>query len=527
MIKLHQKSYIAGDWVSPGGAEFNSVNPATGDILETYRSCGPVETEAALVDANAAFAEYRQCDKSQIANFLGVIADEIEALGDQLLETADAETGLGLLRLTGERARTCGQIRAFAAIVEEGHWVQASIDTAQPDRAPVPKPDLRRMMIPIGPVIVFGASNFPFAFGSVGGDTASALAAGNPVVVKAHPSHPATSELFAHALDRAINRTGMPSGLFSLLQGSIDELGGGLVRHELAQAVGFTGSLKGGRALMDIAAQRPRPIPVFAEMGSINPVFVAEDSLARHGAEIASGLVASVTMGTGQFCTSPGVVVTTPDPDFEKAVASGLSEAPRGVLLNQKIAGSLRAALDTVSGRDDVEWLNPVEISDEDGLRPPNCVFKTTSDSFLADKTLQEEIFGPVTLIVECDCPAAMRKVAAGLEGNLTASVHATEKDREQAADLVELLEKRVGRVIYNGFPTGVEVCPSQQHGGPYPASSAAATTSVGADAMLRFARFVAYQDMPESLLPPALRNGNPYGLLRRLNGVFTDVAVA
>lgn len=526
MIKLHQTSYIAGDWVSPDGAEFQSKNPATGETLQTYRSCGPAETEAAMAAAHASFAEYRRCDKDQIVKFLNAVADEIEALGDQLLETADAETGLGLVRLTGERGRTCGQIRAFAAIVDEGHWVQASIDTAQPDRAPLPKPDLRRMMIPIGPVVVFGASNFPFAFGLVGGDTASALAAGNPVVVKGHPSHPATSELFAHAMDRAINRTGMPSGLFSLLQGCTSELGGDLVRHEMTEAVGFTGSLAGGRALMDIAAARPRPIPVYAEMGSINPVFIAEDALASRGEEIAAGLVASVTMGTGQFCTSPGVVVTTANTEFEEAVATGLSEAARGVLLNEKIGQSLQAAISAVTSRDDVEWLNPVDISEIEVLTPPNCVLKTTAASFLADQALQEEIFGPVSLIVECDCPAEMRKVAAGLEGNLTATVHATKKDWEQLDELVELLEGSVGRVIYNGFPTGVEVCPSQQHGGPYPASSASATTSVGADAMVRFARFVAYQDMPDELLPPALQNSNPYQLLRRLDGVFSDSAI-
>jgi alpha-ketoglutaric semialdehyde dehydrogenase len=522
MIKLHQTSYIAGEWVSPDGAEFQSMNPATSESLATYKSCGRQEVEMAMAAAHAAFAEYRQCDKDQVAKFLSAIADEIEALGEQLLETADSETGLGLVRLTGERGRTCGQIRAFAAMVAEGHWVQASIDTAQPERAPLPKPDLRRMMIPIGPVVVFGASNFPFAFGSVGGDTVSALAAGNPVVVKGHPSHPATSELFAHALDRAINRSGMPSGIFSLLQGSTNELGGDLVGHERAQAVGFTGSLGGGRALMDIAAARSRPIPVYAEMGSINPVFIAENAMATCGDEIAAGLVASVTMGTGQFCTSPGVVVTTPNTGFDAAVANGMNEAARGVLLNEKIGQALSASFGAIANRDDVEWLNPVESGDSNTLIPPNCVLKTSAAAFLADKALQQEIFGPVTLIVECDGPAQMKKVAAGLDGNLTATVHATEEDTPQTADLVQLLEKAVGRVIYNGFPTGVEVCPSQQHGGPYPASSASATTSVGADAMVRFARFVAYQDLPEALLPPALQNENPYGLLRRINGAFS-----
>jgi alpha-ketoglutaric semialdehyde dehydrogenase len=526
MIKLNQSSYVAGEWVSPKGEKFHSMNPSTGDPLVCYESCGHGEVETSMAAAKSAFVEYRQCDKDQIAEFLKSIADEIESLGDQLLEIADAETGLGLVRLTGERGRTCGQIRAFADIVGQGHWVQASIDTSLPDRIPLPKPDLRRMMMPMGPVVVFGASNFPFAFGAIGGDTASALAAGNPVVVKGHPSHPATNELFAHAMDRAINSSGMPSGIFSLLQGSTNELGAELVRHDGTQAVGFTGSLGGGRALMDIAAARPRPIPVYAEMGSINPVFIAEDAMATRGEEIAAGLVVSVTMGTGQFCTSPGVVVTTANTSFNAAVTSGLNNVARGVLLNEKIGQALRMAVEALANRNDVEWLNPVELVDANVLMPPNCVLKTTASAFLADEVLREEVFGPVTLIVECDDLFQMKKVAAGLEGNLTATVHATENDAEQASALVELLDQMVGRVIFNGFPTGVEVCPSQQHGGPYPASSASATTSVGADAIVRFARFVAYQDLPNALLHPALQDENPCQLMRRVNGVFSNTAV-
>ncbi|MCM2681237.1 aldehyde dehydrogenase (NADP(+)) [Echinimonas agarilytica] len=523
MVKLNQKSYIAGSWIIPSSEVFQSKSPVTGKALATYNSCGLAELEAAASAAQTAFAEYRVCSHIQISEFLNTIAEEIESLGDQLLETADAESGLGIPRMTGERARTCGQLRAFADIVAQGQWVQASIDTAIPDRKPVPKPDLRRMMRPLGPVAVFGASNFPFAYGSVGGDTASALAAGNPVIVKGHPSHPATNELFCHALDAAITRCNMPRGVFSMLQGATHELGGELVKHPVVQAVGFTGSLGGGRAFMDIAASRPTPIPVFAEMGSVNPIFVATDAMSTRGEAIGTTLAASVAMGTGQFCTSPGVVVTTGNADFNTAVAKGLSETPRGLLLNDNIGNALVRAVKEITARSDVKWLNQVELSDSDTSTPPNIVLKTSAQDFLVDKTLQEEIFGPVTMIVECDNEQQMLQVADSFEGNLTATVHATDKDKTQANALLERLEQFAGRVIYNGFPTGVEVCPSQQHGGPYPASSAASTTSVGADAMLRFARFVAYQGLPDAYLPSALKNDNPLNLLRKVNGELTQ----
>ncbi len=524
MIQITGRSYIAGRWLNPTGETFQSFNPYSRTSMYSFASCGPDETEQAALAATSAFQKYRKLDGETIGVFLNTIADEIEALGDQLLEVCDSETALGQARLTGERGRTCSQLRAFAELVTKGEWVQASIDTAIPDRAPVPKPDLRRMMQAIGPVAVFGASNFPFAFSTLGGDTASALAAGNPVIVKGHPAHPATSELFAHAVARAIEKCGVPAGTFSLLQGAGNALGTGLVKHPLIKAVGFTGSAGGGRTLMDIAAARPQPIPVYAEMGSINPLFVGPNTLQAQAENIAAGLSGSVCMGTGQFCTSPGIVVSAANEVFEKTLKTRLSEAPRGYLLNRQIAASLQAGLENLNNHPQLEWLNRAEF-EAGSMTPPNAVFKTSGKDFLADKMLSEEVFGPVTLYVVCENEAQIIEIAENLNGNLTASVHADE-DMELAEKLYNVLEQKVGRVICNGYPTGVEVCPSQQHGGPYPASSVTAATSVGTGAISRFARFVAYQDTPDILLPPALKNANPLGIYRLVNGELTKESI-
>ena len=524
MIEITGQSYIAGNWTTPAGDTFQSFNPCTKESMYSFASCGPDEIEQATRAAESAFQAYRNLDGETIGLFLNTIADEIEALGDQLLEVCDSETALGRVRLTGERGRTCGQLRAFAQLTTKGEWVQASIDTAIPDRAPVPKPDLRRMMKPIGPVAIFGASNFPFAFSTLGGDTASALAAGNPVIVKGHPAHPATSELFAHAVAKAVEKCGVPTGVFSLLQGLGNELGTGLVKHPLIQAVGFTGSERGGRALMDIAAARPHPIPVYAEMGSINPLFVGPDTLQAQAESIATGLSGSVCMGTGQFCTSPGIVVSVASEVFETTLKTKLSDAPRGYLLNPQIAASLQAGLENLNNHPQLEWLNRAGF-EAGSMTPPNAVFKTSGKDFLADKALSEEVFGPVTLYVECENEAQILEVAENLNGNLTASVHADE-DMELAEKLFNVLEQKVGRVIYNSYPTGVEVCPSQQHGGPYPASSVSTSTSVGVGAIVRFARFVAYQGAPDALLPEALKNENPLGIYRLVNGELTTAGI-
>lgn len=517
MTTISGKSLINGQWIEPAGATFQSFNPYTGDSFNLFHSCGAQEVDGALKGAVAAWKKMRQMDGAVIAGFLETLADEIEALGDTLLKTCDAETGLGLARLTGERGRTTGQIRAFADVARKGEWVGASIDTAIPDRQPVPKPDLRRMMRGIGPVAVFGASNFPFAFSVAGGDTAAALAAGNPVVVKGHPAHPATSELFAQAFEVSIKKTGFPAGTFSLLQSTGYETGTELLQHPDVQAVGFTGSLGGGRALMDLAAARPQPIPVYAEMGSVNPVFLGPKTLDATGKAIANGLSGSVCMGTGQFCTSPGLAILVENAAFEQHMKDTMDAAPRGLLLNPGIRDSLRCGLQQLQNTQGVEWLNQAGF-EAGSMTPPNAVFKVSGDVFLQEKRLTEEVFGPVTLLVACRDEEQMLEVGASLEGNLTGSIHADE-DPELAADVLSLLEDKVGRIICNGYPTGVEVCPSQQHGGPYPSSSLSWATSVGSDAIVRFARFVAYQDTPDQLLPAALKNANPLGTVRRVNG--------
>ena len=520
MIKITGKSYIAGKWITPTGKSFRSVNPYTNESMMSFATCGETEIDQALTEAEHAYQTMRKLAGDAIGNFLNVLADEVEKLGNQLLEIGDSETALGIPRLIGERGRTCSQIRAFAELTIKGEWVQASIDTAIPDRVPIPKADLRRMMKAIGPVAVFGASNFPFAFGTLGGDTASAFAAGNPVIVKGHPAHPATSELFANAVDKAVKKTDMPEGIFSLLQGEGIDLGACLVKHPSIKAVGFTGSKKGGRSLMDIASARPEPITVYAEMGSINPVFVGPNTLKVQAKQIAGALSRSVCMGTGQFCTSPGILVSTENEVFETTLKQTLTDTPRGCLLNLGIAKKLQAGLKRLIDNPKVEWLNPSSF--EDGsLTPPNAVFKVRAADFLVDDNLSEEVFGPVTLYVVCDDELQILEVAKCLKGNLSASIHCDE-DKELAAEICAVLEQKVGRVIFNGYPTGVEVCPSQQHGGPYPASSISTATSVGTGAVVRFARFVAYQNTPNMFLPDALKNENPLGIYRLVNNELT-----
>ena len=522
MINLTQQSYIAGTWLAPQGSVFQAQDPATLDLLAQHHSCQQNEVEQALQAATCAFPAFSQTSISARAAFLEAIALEIEALGEQLLNVCNQETGLGIPRLTGERGRTTGQIRAFAAIVKNSSWVQASIDTADAQRQPVPKPDLRKLLKPLGPVAVFGASNFPFAFGTLGGDTISALASGNPVIVKGHPSHPASNELFASVMDKAIAKSGMPKGVFSLLQGNTISLSIELVTHPLTQAVGFTGSLNAGRAIMDAAARRTKPIPVYAEMGSVNPVFMTHNALLQSGASIAQNLANSVCLGTGQFCTSPGVVVIQKNPVFVSLVAQGMDKNPRNLLLNQGIGKAFAQGVKQFLHYPEVNWVNSNNQALEPSIQPANIVLTASAATFLANPDLQHEVFGPATLIVECDNEQEFIAIAQALDGNLTASIHTTEQDTALVKSLMAELEQKVGRIIFNGFPTGVEVCGSQNHGGPYPSSSVASSTSVGIDAIYRFVRFVSYQDTPNNLLPAELQNSNPLNIMRRINGAFT-----
>lgn len=526
-MSLHGLSLIAGSPGRPGGSTFRAVNPATGQPLEpAFHEASAAEAGHALDAAATAFADYRARPAAERARFLDTMAAEIEALGDALLQRAHAETGLPLARLTGERGRTCGQLRLFAQLVRDGSWVDARIDPALPDRQPLPRPDLRRMLIPLGPVVVFGSSNFPLAFSVAGGDTASALAAGCPVVVKAHRAHPGTAELVAGAITRAVTACGLPAGVFSLVHGGGASIGIALVKHPATTAVGFTGSHAAGRALFDAAAARPHPIPVFAEMSSINPVFLLPGAVRERGAALAQGLLASFTLGVGQFCTKPGLVFALRGPDADTFVAK-LAElvraAPSGTMLTHGIREAFvehRARITAVPGV--AALAQGGGTADGARTEMPPSVATTPARNFLHHPALATEAFGPFVLVLLADSADEFHACATALEGQLTATLHGTAADLADARPLLAMLERKAGRIVINGFPTGVEVCPAMNHGGPYPATTDVRFTSVGTAAIQRFVRPVCYQSLPDDLLPPALQNANPLGLLRLVNGAPT-----
>ena len=530
-MNLHGKSLIAGRLSAGTGATTRAVSPLDGTPLEPpVCLAGPADADAALEQAEAAFAAYRAVTGAGRAAFLEKIADEVLALGDELIARAYRETGLPEARLTGERARTTGQLRMFAGVAREGSWVDARIDTALPDRQPAPRPDLRRMLLPVGPVVVFGSSNFPLAFSVAGGDTASALATGNPVVVKAHSGHPGTSELVATAVRRAVVTGGLPDGVFSLLQGSGKVLGPALARHPFTRAIGFTGSRAAGRALFDLAAARPDPIPVFAEMSSLNPVFLLPGALRERAAAIAEGLRASVTLGVGQFCTKPGLVFGVRGPEFDRfreTLAAQLAAVAPATMLHAGISESYHEGLARATGVPGVrELARSRQAPDPARTQGEAVVLATDVAGFRAHPELAEEVFGPFALLIAAADLAELEAVASGFEGQLTATVHATADDLAGAGALLRHLERRAGRLIVNGFPTGVEVSPAMNHGGPYPATTDVRFTSVGTAALQRFVRPVCYQNFAAAQLPPALQDANPLGLWRLVNEKLTRDAV-
>jgi NADP-dependent aldehyde dehydrogenase len=450
------------------------------------------------------------------AKLLRKMADELAKRRAEIVSTADRETALGAPRLEGELDRTTGQLRAFADLLDEGSYVQAIITSADPAAKP-PRPEIRRMLVPIGLVAVFTPSNFPLAFGVAGGDTASALAAGCPVIVKGHPSHPATSELCAQAIVAAVGQTAVPPGVFSLLQSSDPAVARALVAAPEVAAVGFTGSLAAGRALFDVAAARPHPIPMYAEMGSLNPVFVAPGALAVRAKEIADGLAASMTLGTGQFCTKPGLVFAAGDDaarNLARALADKVAAVPPGTMLNK----SLRENFDRLTARTGALAGVDVLTSRAAG----GVVVTTTAAAFLETLALHEEHFGPFAIVVRCATPAEMLAIARKLDGQLTATIHAEPGDSQWAGELAAALVEKAGRIVWNGYPTGVAVVPAMHHGGPYPASTMAAHTSVGTTAIERFLRPVAFQNVPDALLPEALHDDNPLGIQRLVDGQWT-----
>jgi alpha-ketoglutaric semialdehyde dehydrogenase len=456
-------------------------------------------------------AAYRSPGPEVLAGFLERIGDVILAAGEKLISTCAEETALSVDRLVGERARTVNQLKMFADRVREGSWVDARIDTALPDRKPIPKPDLRRMLMPVGPVAVFGASNFPLAFSVAGGDTASALAAGCPVVVKPHPGHPGTSALVAVAILNAAEDCRMPEGAFAMIEETSIEIGLELVRHPLMRAVGFTGSRRAGRALFDAANSRPEPIPVFAEMGSLNPLFVLPGALDKRWETIATGLAGSVSLGTGQFCTKPGLVIAEQSAalsQFAARLGEELSRVPKGRMLNDTISKRFEESLSKAKDY----------IRAEGGA----YLLVTEGKKFGEERALHEEIFGPATVLVQCEKADELIELAGELDGQLTATIHAEPEDEALSERLLRVLQQKVGRVVWNGYPTGVEVSPSMHHGGPYPATTDSRFTSVGTAAIQRFARPVCYQGLPQELLPTELQNTNIRKIWRMINGTLT-----
>lgn len=509
-----------------GGKKFAAINPASGEALPgEFHSAAGEEVEAAAQLAAEAFTVFSQSGGRKRAALMNRIAELLEVHEEAIVTRANLETALPVARLQGELARTCFQLRFYGEAAATGLGSGARIDHADPGRKPQPKPDLRSLLRPLGPVAVFGSSNFPLAYSVAGGDTASALAAGCPVIVKAHPAHPGTSEITGTLVQRAVREMGAPAGIFSLLFDNGFEIGAALTKHPLVKAVGFTGSWRGGRALMDLAAARPEPIPVFAEMSSINPVFILPEMLRQKPEELAAGLHASGTLDVGQFCTNPGLVFVTASGAakiFLQKLESLMGATPPGTMLTAGICAAYRAGVEKFSRvpgvRHHTQRIQKVTGATDDS-QADTALFVTDEKTFLANTGLMDEVFGPSTLVVECASARDMPVIAGKLRGQLTATVHATMKELAANHELVALLETKAGRLIFNGFPPGVEVCHAMTHGGPYPATADGRSTSVGTRAIERFLRPVSFQNFPDAALPDELKEANPLGIWRLVDG--------
>jgi len=526
MSSILGHNYIGGQRSAAGTVIVHSVDASSGENLpHDFYQATPEEVDSAAKAAAAAYPLYRNLSAARRGEFLNAIADELDALGDDFVAVVCRETALPAGRIQGERGRTSGQMRLFAKVLRRGDFYGARIDRALPERKPLPRPDLRQYRIALGPVAVFGASNFPLAFSTAGGDTASALAAGCPVVFKAHSGHMATAEWVADAIVRAAEKTGMPAGVFNMIYGG--GVGEALVKHPAIQAVGFTGSLKGGRALCDMAAARAQPIPVFAEMSSINPVVILPQALAARSERIASELAASVVQGCGQFCTNPGLVIGLRSPEFSEFVTqlgAQINDQGPQTMLNGGTLSSYGKGLQALHAHSGVVHLAG---SAQQGKQAWPQLFKADVSLLLTDdEVLQEEVFGPSTVVVEVIDQAQLREALHGLHGQLTATLIAEPEDLQQFSELTGLLELKVGRILLNGYPTGVEVSDSMVHGGPWPATSDARGTSVGTLAIDRFLRPVCFQNYPDSALPDALKNANPLGIRRLVDGVVSTAMI-
>lgn len=520
-MKLEQQ-IIGFDYSGAGKETFYSYNPVK-QINNEYQFFKATSDEVihAVEKAAAAFQVYRKKSGAEKAIFLATIAEELLNAGEELVTVCCDETGLPVTRIEGERMRTVNQLKMFAALLKEGSWVDARIDTAIPERTPVPKPDLRFMHIPLGPVVVFGASNFPLAFSVAGGDTASALAAGCPVIVKAHSAHPATSAIVGKAIQTAARKTSMPDGVFSVLFGDGTTVGMQLVKHPQVKAVGFTGSYKAGMALYSAAVSRPEPIPVYAEMGSSNPVFILPQAMKERGHEIAATYSAAVTLGVGQFCTNPGMLIyQNEDDNFKYSLKTAFEKTTGGVMLTPNMLNAYKTGVQHRLATAGVEQLalSGSQPDNESNNAAP-VLMKANSNVFNNNPQLSEEIFGPTGIAISVNSKKDTLDIAKNLSGHLTATVHGTEDELIEYKELLDILEQKAGRVIINGFPTGVEVCNAMVHGGPFPSTTDSKTTSVGTAAIYRFTRPVCYQNLPQPLLPAELKNKNELNIYRLING--------
>ena len=524
-MNIDGKNILGGLKSAEGNTTFYAVNPYTGKKIEpAFYEATQDEIDRAIKKSSEAFIVYRTLSGERRAQFLTSIADEITALGDLLIDRCVEETGLPKARIMTERARTVNQLNLFASYIKEGSWVDARIETADPNRKPLPKSDIRSMHKALGVVGVFGSSNFPLAFSVAGGDTVSALAAGCPVVVKGHPAHPGTSELVARAILNAIKKCDMPDGTFSMVHGQSTSVGLAIVRHPLISAVGFTGSYRGGKALFDEANSRPIPIPVYAEMSSTNPTFILPRIVKEKGNVIAKELAASFTLGVGQFCTNPGLVFiqnSLSANEFTESLSKHVEETPAGVMLSAGIQNNYRQGVEKLKNVKDVDVLSRGKDSESE-FQGVAYVLQSSVNNFLEHHILEEEVFGPSTVTLMAEDKNQIITAAKKLGGHLTATIHGTAEDLVEFAELIPILENKVGRLIINEYPTGVEVCHSMVHGGPFPATSNSRTTSVGTSSITRFSRPVCYQNFPDVLLPDELKHSNPLGIWRLLNGERT-----
>ena len=521
-MKLTGQQLIGQGSFDASGTLVWAINPTTGEKIQPgYLSGGQTEVVHACELAEAASVVFRTTSLEKRACFLESIAAEIEAIGEPLIERCMQETGLPRGRIEGERGRTCGQLRLFASVVRSGEWLDVRIEPALPERQPLPRADLRQQNIALGPVAVFGASNFPLAFSVAGGDTASALAAGCPVIVKAHSAHPGTSEMVGRAIQNAVSKCKLPEGVFSLLYGSGTELGQALVKDPRVKAVGFTGSRNGGVALMKTAQARPQPIPVYAEMSSINPVFLLPKALESRAESLAKNFIASLAMGAGQFCTNPGLVLAirgTALDSFLSTAEKAISKVAAQTMLRPGIHQTYTNGIISLANNDAVRLQGNGEKGDQPNLCQ-SSLFVTQAEHFLNDERLRDEVFGACSLVIVCDDFEQMLQVAKQLEGQLTATLQMDDADLTAAKGLLPVLEEKAGRVLVNGWPTGVEVCHAMIHGGPFPATSDSRSTSVGSSAINRFLRPVCYQNLPQALLPETLKDNNPVGVSHLFDG--------